>query len=297
MRVPRVRHVPREREEPAPLDAPSSDRRVAAEAMHDGAVDRTLIEHSKDLGPRVSDVKDERQSARRARGSIWARRARIWSSGGECMRKKSSPHSPTATTLGSVRSCSISDTVRGVHVARVVRVHPGGREHPADSDRASSRERRLVAGSIPTQTSVPTPASAACATTSPGSSSSRNRWQWVSTAVLCTAGSRFGSSTRRPGYAFARDPPPGLDAGRARTSTASEGFPHRVEPKSRRWVPRETRRREPSLRSRGEGTGPRPSRSSSRPRAHPTARRRGVAARRSDRRCRADPTGEPRPRA
>src|SRR5207247_10460399 len=57
------------------------------------------------------------------------------------------------------------------------------------SDWARSIERRLLSGSMPAQTSLPTPALRAAATASAGSPSIRNRWQWVSTAASCAGGS------------------------------------------------------------------------------------------------------------
>ena len=57
------------------------------------------------------------------------------------------------------------------------------------NDSASSSERRLESGSIPTHISLPTPAWRAAATIGPTSASMRYRWQWVSTANDSGSGS------------------------------------------------------------------------------------------------------------
>ncbi len=54
------------------------------------------------------------------------------------------------------------------------------------NDSASSTERWLDVGSIPTQTIRPTPARRAASTADAGSPSSMYRWQWVSTAPVST---------------------------------------------------------------------------------------------------------------
>src|SRR5947208_8227612 len=64
------------------------------------------------------------------------------------------------------------------------------------NDSASSSDLRLDSGSMPTQTSAPTPEARAPSTTRAGSSSTRNRWQWVSTAPPSSGSGGFTGPPR-----------------------------------------------------------------------------------------------------
>ena len=164
--------------------------RVAAEAMDHDALRRTLIQDSKDLGPRVADVDDHRLPGLVRERDVRLQRPDLVffarSHAEEVQAALPDGHHPRV-----VEQLLDPGARRLVEVPGIVGMHPR-RGEDLGIESASSRDVADVAGSTPTHSRRSTPAARAASTTSEGSRSTRNRWQWVSTTPLCTGSSGFG---------------------------------------------------------------------------------------------------------
>ena len=210
MLVLRVRHVAGEAQVVAARHALARDVGVAAEAVDHHPLRRTLVQYSKDVGPCVADVDDERLAGLPREGDVEPERPAPGPRPGRVhpeVVEAATP--PRPRTRGSSSSSSSSAPSRVVEGRGVVGVQARRREDPARANRPARGSGGSFGRPRPRRSGGPRPAARAASTTSGGSRSRRNRWQWVSTAPVCTATSGFWSLIASRAYRS----PPAVDQG------------------------------------------------------------------------------------